>query len=112
MRYKFCVKNSYVAQTEVAILSYKEKAWMHDQGRNFDPIIFKLGINVGFIKTHIEFVNELCGVNRSSNTFLQIINSIILSRSRNFSPIVSKLGINVGLVQMHDCPPKYFFFPF
>ena len=52
-------------------LSSKEKALVHDRGRNFDPIIPKLGINVGFIKIQIEFVDELCGANRSDNTFLQ-----------------------------------------
>ena len=30
LSYKFCVKIRYVAQTEVAILSYKEKALVHD----------------------------------------------------------------------------------
>ena len=31
-----CVKNGYVASTENAGLSYKEKALKHSRGRNFD----------------------------------------------------------------------------
>ena len=81
------MKISYGAQIEVAILSYKEKDLVHDLGRNFDPIILKLGTNVGFIKIQIKFVDKLCGVNKIGNTFLQR-KTIKLSRSRNFAPIV------------------------
>ena len=42
LSYKFCVKISFVAQTEVAILSYNEKVLVHDRGRNFYTIIPKL----------------------------------------------------------------------
>ena len=52
-------------------LSSKEKALVHDRGRNFDPILIKLGTNVGIIRIQIRFIDELCGTNRSGNTFLQ-----------------------------------------
>ena len=65
------MKISYVAQTEMAILSSKEKALVHDRGRNFDSIVSKLGMNVGNIKIQIKFVDELCGTNRRGRTFLQ-----------------------------------------
>ena len=45
-----------MAQTEVAILSYKERALVHDEGRNFYSIICKLGTNVPFLKIQIGFV--------------------------------------------------------
>ena len=67
----------------------KEKALVHDRGYNFDSIATKLGTQVGLIRIQIEFVNELCGANRSGNTFLQR-KHLILSRIRNFDPIVSK----------------------
>ena len=34
----------------VIVLSFKEKALVHDRDRNFDPIDNKLGINIGFIE--------------------------------------------------------------
>ena len=52
---------SYVASIGVARLSSKEKTLIHDRGRNFDPIVTKLGTNGGLIKIQTEFVNELCG---------------------------------------------------
>ena len=74
VKIQFCVKISFVAQIEVASLSSKEKALVPDRGRNFELIILKLGINVVFfIKIQIEFIDELCGANRSGNTFLQKI---------------------------------------
>ena len=60
-----------MAQIGVAILTSIEKALIHDKGRNFDPIDTKLGKNVGFIKIKFEYVDELCGANRSGYTFLQ-----------------------------------------
>ena len=84
---------------EVAKLSCKEKALVHDRCRNFDSIATKLGTHVGLIRIQIEFINELCGANRSSNTFLQRkYYTIILSRSRNFDPIIGKLGMKIGIV--------------
>ena len=65
------MKISYVVQIEVAIFSYREKSRIHVRGRNFDPIIPKLGTNIGLIKIQIEFIDELCGVNKSANTFHQ-----------------------------------------
>ena len=41
---------------------------VHDRGCNVDPIIVKLGINIGVIRIQIEFVDELCGANRSVKT--------------------------------------------
>ena len=92
------MKISFVAQIKVARLSSKEKALVHDRGRNFDLIISKLDKNVGFIMIQIEFIDELCGANRSGNTFLQIKYYNPLYRSRNFVPIISKFGTKVGLV--------------
>ena len=63
------MKICFGAQIQVTILSYKEKALVHDKGRNFDFIITKFGTHVGL--TQIKFVDELCGANRSGNTFLQ-----------------------------------------
>ena len=60
-----------MAQTEVAILSSKEKALVHDRGRNFDSIVSKLGINVGNIKIQVKFEDELCGTNRKGRTSIQ-----------------------------------------
>ena len=60
-----------MAQTEVAILSSKEKALVHDRGRNFDSIVSKLGINVGNIKIQVKFVDELCGTYKRGRTFIQ-----------------------------------------
>ena len=37
-----CLKISYVAQTEVAGLSYKEEFLVPERGRNFDSIVIKL----------------------------------------------------------------------
>ena len=65
------MKISYVAQIEVAILSSKEKALVQDRGRNFNFIVTKFGIHVGFIKIQIEFVDVLCETNRSGNSCLQ-----------------------------------------
>ena len=63
----------YVAQIGAAGLSSKEKSGRHTRGRNFDPIVFKIGTHVGLIKPQIKFENELCEANRdagpSSNFF-------------------------------------------
>ena len=32
----------------------------HSIGRNFEPIVTKLGTNVGLIKLQIKFKNEIC----------------------------------------------------
>ena len=58
------IQISYVAQIEVIMLSYKEKARMHDRGRII-WIITKLGTNVDFIKIQIEFVELLSRTNRN-----------------------------------------------
>ena len=58
LRYKFYVKINFVAQIEVARLSFKGKALVHDRGRNFDFIVAKFGVYIGFIKKQIEFVDE------------------------------------------------------
>ena len=72
---------------------------IHDRGRCFDPIDTKHGLNVGFIMIHIEFVDKLCGVNRSGNTLLQKkYYNHYTNKGRNFDPIVYKLGTAVGLV--------------
>ena len=57
----------------VAGLSLKEKNVKYSRGHNFDPIITKLGTNVGLIKLHIEFGDEICGANRIGRTFLERI---------------------------------------
>ena len=91
MRYKFCLKISYVAQTK------KGKVLVHDRGRNFDSIVSKLGINIGNIKIQVMFVGELCGTNSRGRTFLER-NTLKHSKVRNFNPIVFKLGTKIGLV--------------
>ena len=41
---------SYVESIEETGLSSNEKALKHSRGRNFDPIVTKLGSHVGLIK--------------------------------------------------------------
>ena len=53
-------------------LSSKGKARKHSRGRNCDPIVTKLGTNVGLISSH-------------------------LSRGHNFDSILIKLGILVDI---------------
>ena len=40
---------SYVAPIGEVGLSSKENPLKHSRGRNFDPIVFKLGTNVGLV---------------------------------------------------------------
>ena len=77
---------------EVARLSSKEKALVHDRGRNFDPIVTKLGTNEGVSKIQVEFVDELCGANKKP------ILSLKDGTGRNFDPIVFKHGTEVCLI--------------
>ena len=70
-----------MAQTKVAILSFKEKALVHDRGRNFDSIVSKLGINVGNIKIQVKLIDELCATNRGGRTFLERKSFETLKRS-------------------------------
>ena len=60
-----------MASIGVTILSFKEKALIHERGLNFYPIDTKLDTYVSFIKIQIKFVDELFGAIRSGNTFLQ-----------------------------------------
>ena len=48
-----------MAQIGAAGLSSKEKSVRHSRGRNFDPIVFKIGTHVGLIKPQIMFENEV-----------------------------------------------------
>ena len=71
------MKISYVALIGTASLSSKEKSCQHSRGRNFDPIVFKIGTNVSLIKPQIKSENELSGANRKGRTFLA--NNAIMS---------------------------------
>ena len=64
------MKINFAAQIEVARLSYTEKALVHDKRHNTDSIVTKFVIHVGFIRIQIEYVDDLCGANRSDNTLL------------------------------------------
>ena len=80
------MKFSYVVQIGAAGLSSKEKSRRHSRGRNFDPIVFKIGTNVGSIKSQIKFENELCGANRRGRTFLEK-QKYVVPKGRNISLI-------------------------
>ena len=75
-----------MAQIGAAGLSSKEQSCRHSRGRNFDPIVFKIGTNVGSIKTQIKFENELCEANRRGRTFLEK-KKYVVPRDRNIALI-------------------------
>ena len=87
---------SYVALIGAAQLSSKEKQY---GGRNFEPIIIKLGTNVGLIKTQFEIEGELCGADRKGRTFLQR-KVLRRPRGRNFDPIITKFDTRIGLIKL------------
>ena len=49
---------SYMTAIRGLELSSKEKAMVHDRGRNFDLNFTKLGTHVGLIKIKIGFIDE------------------------------------------------------
>ena len=55
----------------MAGLSLKEKTVKYSRGRNFDPVVTKLGTHVGPLKLQIEFGDELCEINRRGRAFLK-----------------------------------------
>ena len=65
----------------MAILSYKEKARIHDGGRNCDPIIPKLG-TYRSRNIQIEFVDELCGAKLNVRKIINIFELMIFGISK------------------------------
>ena len=61
----------------MAGLFYIEKACIHDRGRNFDPLIFKLNTHEELIQIQNEFVDELREANRSGT----------ILKNKNYNPL-------------------------
>ena len=85
-----------------------------DRGRNFDPIVTKLGTHEGLIKVLIKFVDELYRANRSLS-YIEPIgvaglfskdNILILIRGSNMYPII-KFGTHIYFLYFlyyNKCP--------
>ena len=80
----------YVAPIEEAGLSSKEKALKRSRGRNFDPIVTKLGTNVGVsyrLSLEIGYVEPIGEAGPSSKDFFPSLQAKMLIK---FSPNLVK----------------------